>query len=212
MSLRLTSGQILLTHVTELDRTFWTHCSSSDPLFNLVNTPAFFGLLQACVWAAAAVCPSVRPPSAIRPTGKKRKGLLLIINRCCVMLRWIKIIKQSCSKPFKERDQSASPCIQPTACYIPPASTAAPPATHFHRGICMHTLKQCFEDFTFTWTKKKITLVLETISYILVVEFILGHAGSEKLLLHLQYRCLLSAQPLLLGVLHIHKTTESQHL
>lgn len=91
----------IFTHVTELDRTFWTHCSSSDPLFNLVNTPAFFGLLQACVWAAAAVCPSVRPPSAIRQTGKKRKGLLLIINRCCVMLSWIKWLNQVAANRLK---------------------------------------------------------------------------------------------------------------
>lgn len=41
--------------------------------------------------------------------------------------------------------------------------------------------------------------------YILNDVFILGHAGSQKLLLHLQYGGFLRAQPLLLGVLHMNK-------
>lgn len=52
----------------------------------------------------------------------------------------------------------------------------------------------------------------EQILYVLVVELILRHAVSEKLLLHLQYRGLLSAQSLLLGVLHIYKHTQSPYL
>lgn len=54
----------------------------------------------------------------------------------------------------------------------------------------------------------KNTLLWEAFSYVLIDEFILVHAGSEKLLLHLQYGCLLSAQPLLLGVLDIYKQRE----
>lgn len=46
------------------------------------------------------------------------------------------------------------------------------------------------------------------LSYILVDEVVLGHAGSEKFLLHLQYRCLLSAQPLLLGILNVGRTEQ----
>lgn len=45
--------------------------------------------------------------------------------------------------------------------------------------------------------------------YILVAEFLLHHTGSEELLLHLQDRRLLSAQPLLLGVLHASKHAQS---
>lgn len=130
-----------------------------------------------------------------------------------IKLGWLNL-NYSSSKPLKERDWSASPYIRPTACYIPPASTVALPVTHCQRGgEFAYTLKiylmktfnnlrsfnAVFWRFYIHFNKSRLFL------YVLVVEVILRHAGSEKLLLHLQYWCLLSAQPLLLGVLHIYK-------
>lgn len=48
------------------------------------------------------------------------------------------------------------------------------------------------------------------LSYVLVDQVVLGHAGSEEFLLHLQYGCLLSAQPLLLGILNVDTEAEQK--
>lgn len=50
------------------------------------------------------------------------------------------------------------------------------------------------------------------LAYVLVDELVLAHAGLEKFLLHVQDRRLLSAQPLLLGVLNVATSRTQQRV
>lgn len=77
--------------------------------------------------------------------------------------------------PGGHKDSHASPCSRPTVDGIPPSSTAAAPVKRLNKGgpFLVKTSSNC--------DLKGGALL----SYVLIDEFVLGHAGSEKFLLHL---------------------------
>lgn len=85
---------------------------------------------------------------------------------------------------------------------------------HLPLQLCLRSVKEGHVLLNFCWRAAKITKTLLSSSpelrcrYVLVDEVVLGHAGSEEFLLHLQYRRLLSAQPLLLGILNVGRTEQ----